>query len=211
MRLFFTDNPSGDKDFYPKMFPSLRVQQEKFDALCDGDAIAENTSDLPLYMSDRFKKVTLLTTKAEMNKHVMAMLETIKDKRIGLDAEWNKKVNAIGMQTGRSKLHTIQIAYRNTDNDMIGVVFQVENIDRLPERLETLLCRDDIDIFGVNVSTDLKYIGCDFHVVGFKNAEQKSRKNVHNLGMFARVRDVVQDAGEGLDVICQDNINIGLG
>ena len=59
VRLFFTDNPSGDKDFYPKMFPSLRAQLEKFDALCDGDAIAENTSDLPLYMSDRFKKVTL--------------------------------------------------------------------------------------------------------------------------------------------------------
>ena len=40
VRLFFTDNPSGDKNFYPEELPSLRAQQEKFDALCDGDAIA---------------------------------------------------------------------------------------------------------------------------------------------------------------------------
>lgn len=213
VRIFFTDNPSGDKKFFPEMLPSLRAQQEKFDELYGGGTpeLMEDESDLPLYPSSRIKIVRMASTTQEIENQTMALLENVNGNRIGLDAEWNKEVNATtGMQTGRSRIHVIQVAYRNSDDELIVIVCKMGKIKRLPNRLESLLSSRTINIFGVKVSADLKYIGEDFNVVELKKVDQKKRKNVQNLGMFARVRDVVQDAGAGLDLICRRVLNVQL-
>jgi len=204
VRIFFTDNPAADHKFYPKELPSLQVQQEKYDDMCNNDAISstEDEDSMPFYTSDRFKVVKVASTNSEIERLVMALREGLDGNRIGLDTEWNINFNASGMQTGSSSIQTIQIAYRNSDKELIGLVFKVGKLSRLHTRLETLLT-SEVDIYGVNVSTDLKYIGRDFHVVALKKVDQKKRKNVHNLGMFARVRDVVQNGGVGLSVLCE--------
>ena len=90
--------------------PSLQVQQEKYDAICNGAISSTEDDDLmPFYSSSRFKLVKVASTKTDMEQLVMSLRERLDGNRIGLDAEWNCNFNSIGMQTGRSKLHTIQI------------------------------------------------------------------------------------------------------
>ena len=180
VRIFFTDNPTADHKFYPKQLPSLQVQQEKFDDMCNNDAISytEDEDSMPFYTSNRFKVVKVASAKTEIEQLVIALRAGLDGNRIGLDTEWNVNFNAsTGMQTGSSSIQTIQIAYRNSDKELIGLVFKVGKLSRLPTRLESLLA-SEVDIYGVNVSTDLKYIGRDFHVVALKNVDQKKRKNV---------------------------------
>ena len=211
VRLFFTDNPGGDKQFYLQQLPSLQSQQDLFDALCVSNKLADETEELfPSYQYERISVRTALT-KCDVENVVMALKEDIKGCRIGLDAEWNQSVSCRGIQTGTSKVQTMQIAYRNSEDELNVLVFKVGKFDKLPPRLISLLDgTDGIDIFGVNVSADLVKISRDFQVAVMMKMDHKTRPNVHNLGMLARRRDVVQDAGSSLDLIARHVLNITL-
>ncbi|KAL7546679.1 hypothetical protein ACHAWF_010011 [Thalassiosira exigua] len=178
VRLFFTDNPAGDHQFYTKMLPSLVVHQEKLDAICVRDQKEHDidASHLPFYPSSRYK-LRKYSSSPVINNVARALLEDVKNARIGLDAEWNATVNRLGMQTGRSKVQTIQIAYRNSKDELIVFVLVVGKLRRLPPRLESLLMNDTISIFGKNVSSDLTYIARDFNIVEMKDVDQKTRQN----------------------------------
>ncbi len=140
-----------------------------------------------------------------------ALIEEASDSKIGLDAEWNRSIDSRGMQIGVLKVQTIQIAYRNPENKIMVLVLKVGKLNRLPQRLESLLGRNDsMHIFGANVSADLVKIAKDFHIDDMKNVDQKSRCNVHNLGVFARNRDVITDGGSSLQLIVKAVLNITL-
>ena len=140
-----------------------------------------------------------------------ALIEEASDAKIGLDAEWNRSIDSRGMQIGVSKVQTIQIAYRNPENKIKVLVLKVGKLNRLPQRLESLLGRNDsMHIFGANVSADLVKIAKDFHIDDMKKVDQKSRCNVHNLGVFARNRDVITDGGASLQMIVKSVLNITL-
>ena len=205
VRIFFTDNPSGDKKFYTRMLPSLLAQQQKFDAMSN-----EKPSDMPIYPYEKLT-VQVASTPKRINSIITALREDVKEGgRIGLDAEWNRIVNSRGMQIGNSKIQVIQIAYRNSDGDLIVLVLKMGDMNKLPGRLEALLIDDSIDIFGTNVSGDLKRIGTDFNVPDIRSTEQKDRKNVHNLGTYASKRDKVPNGNASLELIAKQVLNISL-
>jgi len=82
-------------------------------------------------------------------------------------------------------------------------------LNRLPQRLESLLGRNDsMHIFRANESADLVKIAKDFHIDDMKNVDQKSRCNVHNLGVFVCNRDVITDRGSSLQLIVKAVLNI---
>jgi hypothetical protein len=141
----------------------------------------------------------------------MALKEDISGGRIGLDAEWNQLVSCRGIQTGTSKVQTMQLAYRNSEDELNVLVLAVGKFEKLPPRLVSLLDgTDGIDIFGVNVSADLVKISRDFQEADMMKMNHKMRPDVHNLGMLARRRDVVQDAGSSLELIAMHVLNIKL-
>ena len=213
VRIFFTDNPAGDKQFYTRMLPSLQRQQDLLDDLCQSNTanpmnVNVDTS-LPTYPYENLL-VRESCKSDDIDDLVRALKENIKGKNIGLDAEWNRTVNARGMQIGNSKVHIIQVAYRNSSDQIVVLLLKVGGLTRLPQRLEHLIANQDVDIFGANVSADLTKIARDFHVVEMKKVDQKTRQNVHNLGLFARKRDVVQDGSASLELIVKSVLNIAL-
>ena len=176
-RLFFTDNPSADHKFYLEQLPSLARQQKEFDNL---SAVSEPTSALPDY-DFRKLKIKVVQHATETNDAVNAMMELMVGSRIGLDAEWEIIRGTAGRQVGRSKVNTIQIAYRDTNNDVTVIVVRTERMTSLPHRLKSLLVGSSIKIAGNKVSADLIKIGADFDVAEIKSVDQKSRANVFKL------------------------------
>ncbi len=88
-QLFFTDNPSGDKDFFLDELPSLRAQQEVFDAMFKNKVQSVGTAKsngLQPYPYSRVDLVRIASTKKDIENVVRALLEDVRGKRIGLDA-----------------------------------------------------------------------------------------------------------------------------
>lgn len=204
LRLFYTDNPVGDQRHILSMIPSLAEQQKKFDELSAQDStdpssttdstdLSPTTGDKPFYDHSKLR-IRIVSDPDDINHVINAMMEDMNENEVGLDAEWNILRNAHGYQTGRSKVMTIQIAYRSSDNVIQVVVIKTGKLSELPNRLQTFLCNDMVIFAGNKVSADLKYIGDDFHIEQIKALDQKKRTNVCNLGMYARKRDVVQNA-----------------
>ena len=113
---------------------------------------------------------------------------------IGLDAEWDVNKNAMGLKRKRSKTQMIQIAYRDAKSKVHVIIFRTGKLSVLPLPLEQLLGNNDVIIAGSKVSGDLGHIGKDFNIDTLNIVDQKSRSNVCNLGLYARRRDVVQNA-----------------
>ena len=206
VRLFYTDNPAGDKQYFMRMLPSLRAQQDEFDALTTQSetaghtvsAIGNDKSQRP-YPFANISSVRVASTKPEIEHLIMALKEDMTGDKIGLDAEWNVIKNSIGMQTGVSKVQIIQIAYRDSDAKVVVLILQVGRLKQLPSCLNSLLGNtSNLSILGANVSADLTKIAKDYNSVDMKKVDQKSRANVLNLGLLARKRDVVQDGGASL-------------
>jgi hypothetical protein len=192
-----------------KQIPSLKEYQDLLNAMCDdqsGDgSSASNDAGLTLYDHSSVN-VHFVETREECNRKINAMLVDMKEKKIGLDAEWNVETDGRGLPTGPSKIMTIQMAYRDGDNKMQVLIVRTGKWTHLPERLTSLLCDDSMKIAGVNVSNDLNKIARDFDISGMKNVDQKSRINVFNLSTYARKRDVIQDGKQGSMVLLGERV-----
>jgi hypothetical protein len=117
VRLFYTDNPAGDKQYFMHMLPSLHAQQDEFDALLSQSETGHtvfvdvgSNKSLPLYPFANISSIRVASTEPEIKHLIMALKEDTTCDKIGLDAEWNVTKNSIGMQTGVSKVQLIQIA-----------------------------------------------------------------------------------------------------
>jgi len=217
VRLFYTDNPAGDKQYFMRMLPSLRAQQDEFDALVSQSETRHTVPDvgsdisLPPYPFANISSVRVASTKPEIEHLIMALKDDMTGDKIGLDAEWNVTKNSIGMQTGVSKVQLIQIAYRDSEGKVVVLLLRVGRLKQLPSCLDSLLGNTSrLGILGANVSADLTKIAKDFNSVDMKKVDQKSRENVHNLGLVARKRDVVQDGCASLQRIVECVLNHSL-
>ena len=215
VQYFFTDNPAADKQFYMRMLPSLKAQQDVLDSIVTSSAEEQNSTGhictplLPMYPYDQLD-VRIATSGDDIANTVRALIEECVDHRIGLDAEWKVTIDSRGVRSGVSKVQIIQIAYRPPENKMKVLILKVGNLKRLPQRLVSLLSNNTMQIFGANVSGDLVKIAKDFHIDEMIAVDQKSRCNVHNLGVFARNRDVVADGGASLELIVKSVLNTSL-
>ena len=193
--LFFTDNPSADKEFFVSVIPSLRISEERLNA-----ATQVNESQMAhCYMPRRFIRVA--QRNADMNQCTNALRERMRllpeNKRVlGLDCEWEVSKNARGMIVKSHKLALIQLSYEDESKNLRAILLRVHQQKTLPDQLRALFEDHSVKFTGVGVGGDLKKIGRDLECRDL--VDQIPAKNVINLGSFARVRDVVQDGTIGL-------------
>ncbi|KAL7491648.1 hypothetical protein ACHAWT_002097 [Skeletonema menzelii] len=199
----FLDNPYKDRSLFLTHLPSVREQQEKYNK-----STQQTEASIPSYPFEKLD-VHKATSAPEINAKVMAMKDVIgSNKILGFDTEWNRLCRSYGAQYGRSRIQWIQIAYRDDKKNVGVLLLWVGGLKKLPSSLETLLCDDTLTFVGNKVSTDLKFVGEDFQIHGLTSVDQNERENVKNLGVFARVRDVVQSGIVGLDTLARLTLNL---
>eukprot|EP00986_Skeletonema_menzelii_P017125 scaffold17631_cov148-Skeletonema_menzelii.AAC.1 len=199
VKYFWTDNPIGDRGYFLEQIPSLRDNQDALNAMCNEESgDASNAANLPMY-DYKSIEVHVEDKQKECTRKITAMLAdmNINDRTIGLDAEWNVEKDGRGQETGCSKVMVIQMAYRDKQNKMIVLIFKTGKWGGLPNNLTKLFLDNSYKFVGVNVSADLKKIARDFDIRSMKKVDQKKRANVINLGLFARKRDVIENAKYG--------------
>ena len=109
IRLFTTDNPTADKDFFLSELPSLQAQQDKFDAIVQKtDTTSVMEVDGPIAYDFRKLTIQVVSQSNEMVQKMNAIIDDImRTGVIGLDAKWNVNKNAMGQKRERSKIQTI--------------------------------------------------------------------------------------------------------
>jgi hypothetical protein len=84
--LFYTDNPAVDKPYYMRMLPSLRAQQDVFDALSPleiGQLDLGGKQSLPPYLYAKIYSGRVMEDKQEIDKVIMAFKEDMNGENIG--------------------------------------------------------------------------------------------------------------------------------
>ena len=190
------DNPRKEKTLFLSSMQSVKEQQDKYDS--QQQPIGRDPSSGQRYYDSKHLLIKSAFGSSEINRTVDAMREEMKGQTVGLDAEWNRILNTRGIQTGRGRIQWIQLAYRNEANKIRVLLLWVGDLVALPSSLKNLICDCSIQFTGNKVSGDLKYIVNDFNIDEMKSVDQKRRENVINLGMYARVRGVVNNANVSL-------------
>mmetsp|Transcript_29129 Transcript_29129/g.49666 ORF Transcript_29129/g.49666 Transcript_29129/m.49666 type:complete len:1097 (+) Transcript_29129:786-4076(+) len=194
---FVTDNPKADALFFSTIFNTLHQQQQQLD---DNPA----TSEIPSFEEEFYVRdeVKVLTTTQQTNLAITAMWDVAEGKVVGLDAEWTVTKNRHGHVTHRGKVALIQLCYIDKDEKVTTLLIRTKNMNKLPYKLELLLTSSTFKLVGVNVSADLIKIGKDFDIRDINRVTQKDRANVVNLGLYARLRDIVQNGSVSLQQLC---------
>ena len=205
LKLFFTDDPSRDKNFFTNIFPSLKEHNNMLNSNgnCDREQGRDLLPECPYYAEN----VRMCTKTNDINLVIDAMREEMqRDKGISVDCEWKVQQNSRGMPTGRqSKISLIQIGYYNSQDTIKTILIQTSSFKKLPARLVALLQSDTVQIVGVNVGGDLKKIGRDFKIE--KEISDMNKDRIINLGVHARKRDVVQSGSVSLLSLCNIVLN----
>ena len=216
VELVFTDNVVGDKRFYLEMFPSLRVAQQRLDAITNAGtgASSEDTAvteghesrNKTNYCKIENDQMKVISARADINLLVTALEDSLrkrplKDQVVGLDAEWNVEFDRGGLRRGSGKLALLILAYMDDDGKFRACLLRLHKCQSLPERLKNFLLGPTTFV-GSKVSGDIKKVGKDFKC-------QKSMEKVKlvDLGKFARTRDVVQSGVVGLDALVKICLN----
>ena len=121
-----------------------------------------------------------------------------KDLGVAVDCEHRVQFNGRGMRVKEWKVGLIQFAYfnKNTGDRMQFLFVRTHKLKRLPGNVVTFFQHNSFNIVGVNLGGDLSRIGKGF---GIERAIAKRKKEtIINLGLFARVRDVVQNGTVGM-------------
>ena len=188
--LLATDNPAGDKDFFLKAIASLQATQTALNRLAPPSP-QSSTNGLPECTVDR-RHVKVLSGASEMNSNIDAMRAQVKGlplhlRVMSLDAEWDTIKTNQGMVVAQDKIAIIQLSFMLSEQGKVhALILQVHKRKSLPERLLALLADPDITFTGRAIGGDFKKIARDF------NCETQTRRaKTIDLGMMARVRDVV--------------------
>ncbi|KAI2504218.1 hypothetical protein MHU86_10241 [Fragilaria crotonensis] len=196
-----TDNPSRDRNWLYDLIPSLKVAQQRLDAVSHGVRVPE-VADCGMHVKskvllpaalDNMQRVRVALTVEEINMTVLAVRQIVASKplserTISLDAEWDTKTNRLGQVIASFKTALIQLGYWDSDGQISALLLQVFRHQSLPRALLALF-GESLKLFvGVCVSGDLKRIGKDF-----KCTQCIENANFINLGSHARKRDVVHN------------------
>lgn len=123
-KLFFTDKPSEDKDFFMMQLSSLRAMQERLDTAAPPaelpDALPECTIDMANVTT--FSSAVSINTQSDALRNLV-----IAEGRgiISLDAEWDVFKSANGAIIGLGKVSVIQLGYRLSCNPVKALILQV--------------------------------------------------------------------------------------
>jgi len=136
----------------------------------------------------------VLTGAPLINNKIDAMREESDSSVYAIDFEWD--TIRIGRQ-GRKKdgkVRMMQIGFWKDGTIRVFLIRLENHWKRLPDRLLAFLRNTDYTMIGVNVKNDLTLVGTDFG----GDKDFASSVNFINLGMYARQRDIVQNATIGL-------------
>jgi len=115
VKLFFTDNPSGDKAFFQSAIPSLLESQARFDAAAANAGSDEAINELALsHVLEG--NIRVANTLPDINSVITALrthlaVLPLENRVVGLDCEWRVMRNRAGFVVNNDRLATIQIAY----------------------------------------------------------------------------------------------------
>lgn len=197
LNLVSTDNPSKDKAFLLKKFPSLREHQERMDMFVTRPTQSAVSTPIPLMPYNR-SNVKVLSKSAEMNRYMTAMRNIIKDttNAVAVDAEWKVDLTSRGTVKKSHKVSLIQFCFLDSNGVYKIALVRTHKLKRLPSGMDAFFRDDSITIVGVQVGGDLAKIGRDFKLSEVMDGRKKG--SVINLGGYARDRDVVQNGKIGL-------------
>ncbi|KAL7532711.1 hypothetical protein ACHAXR_004793, partial [Thalassiosira sp. AJA248-18] len=208
-QMFSTDNPADDANYFTGKIPSLKAQQDKFDALVQA---ADGNDDqpppevsagrfLPEYPFDK-QIVDIATSVPEIDSNMAAMLDNLGPERVvGFDTETKVETNYRRRPTGRrSKVGLLQFAYRDDQRNKHVLLVRICKHKKIPASVIAFFRDDTITLAGNNIKGDLKGLWKDYpetkHVI-----TSRGEKNIISLGTFARRRDVVQSGVVGLALL----------
>jgi hypothetical protein len=200
-----TDNPTGDRDFYMAEMPSLRASQAELDQKTT--QIEDQTTPLCAVEEGQIREPAYSV--AEINMCVVAIRNLFEafdpsERVISLDTEWDTVQNSRGMVIQSKKLATMQLAYKDPETTLIrSVILHTYKHKKLPDQLVALFNDPTITFVGVGLGGDLAKIGRDYDCV----EQMKVVKNVINLGLYARRRDVVQNGSVSLAFLVNSTLH----
>ena len=120
----------------------------------------------------------------------------------GLDAEWDTISTGFGNSRTRKKsgkVALLQISYKIDELINVLLLQLPRASGTLPNRLLSFLKDSETMFVGVNVKNDVNLLGNDY---GYPDLS--SEVKVQELGMFARVRDVVEKGNCSLEhLVCR--------
>ena len=183
--LFFTDQPSVDKQFFLRMIPSLREFQDKLSGLDLSVCVDETPHAAP-----ELESMTLCSSTTQIETAVNSLrnllLTKSPDRRVlALDAEWDTTKGANGQVTASSKVSLIQIGYFEA-NEPRALLLRVGRSTKLPNALLALFREKSIIVIGRAVAGDLAKIGTDFLC-----KELTSKVNSLDLDKMAKARGAI--------------------
>ena len=109
-RLFVTDNPSGDKQFFMEMLDLVQKQQLVYDSLSNDDT---REAGLPYINDDIYDSAIIktITMESHINEAINIMYVVMKNPWVGLDTENPVSFNGGGYIIDLGKVSLIQIWY----------------------------------------------------------------------------------------------------
>ncbi|CAO3644769.1 unnamed protein product [Mucor hiemalis] len=207
-KLFYTDNPRGDKSFLEENLPSLLENVEPFveeieeDDVFDEEGDTNNVANLELPDNVTVQVVKNSQTIADICSRINNDASFDEDGKaensvyLGFDCEWN--VDYLS-RNRRCPISIIQIAY-----GLNIYIFQLKRFrgNNLPGPLEVLLQNDNVVKIGKRVHNDLKYLMDDYGGVGYRGG--------FDFAHFCKHRRVVKRATAGLADLCRKVLFVNL-
>ncbi|CEP07273.1 hypothetical protein [Parasitella parasitica] len=201
--IFFTDNVLGDQAFLEKYLPSLKTDVQHVLI----PKAADDMTMLPLLKIPANVKISMLTTKNEMNDMATLIMNDLgtdfvngecdepNPVYLGFDIEWVASENGQWV-TGR-KTALIQIAYKKDVFLLRLCALPRPTRDQhvLPSRLIQLLKCPQVFKIGKNVGGDLRRLSKDFEI-GIAGALELSK--------FCFDRGVIKSTSLSLQRICEE-------
>ena len=132
---------------------------------------------------------------------------------IGFDTETEVEVNSLtGRPTGaKKKVGLLQLCYRNEDNEKKVLLLRLCKTATIPQRVLELFADSSITFVGNNIHNDMTVLMRDFPELeeAFKMRGGK-RKNMVNLSVHARRRDVIQTSSAKLPLLVERVLGLRL-
>ena len=202
-QLLYTDNPVNDVAYFTNKIPGLRAQQDKFDALVAANnankLIATEEDSSVDYPFDSAWVDAIAEGLDEIDGNMAAMMDNIGTQRvIGFDTENKVETTSGRRPTGiRSKVGLLQFAYRDNEKHKHVLLIRLCKQRKIPGGVLALFRDNSITLVGNNIQGDLTNLQKDFPEIT-NVLKGRGKRNIINIGLAARRRDVVQSAVVGL-------------
>ena len=129
-RLFITDDPGADKQWFTQNLESLQIQQNIYDSQITDDSHVI----LPQINDDIYENTntTIVSQPVDIRQAINALRELMKNRIVGLDYKWPVIMNRYGYLTSSGKVSLIQICSIDNEDKLHVILIWVGYLKSLP-------------------------------------------------------------------------------